>query len=84
MNWEAEYKRLQRKLEKQKRKNAALEKRVRQLESKVADTTINLTRSIEKSFEHVLCNVRMVPVLGIGASSKIVEFNVTDAPKNKR
>jgi chromosome segregation ATPase len=81
MNWEHEYKRLHRRYEKQKRKNAALEKRVRQLESKVADTTINLTRSIEKSFERVLCNVRMVPVLGISGGSKIVEFNVTDAPK---
>ncbi|MEY4719607.1 MAG: hypothetical protein RL563_2225 [Pseudomonadota bacterium] len=83
MNWELEYKRLLRRLEKQKRKNAALEERIRKLERVAADRTINLTRTIEDSFKHCLANVRMIPVLGIGSNSKILEINVSDKSKSR-
>lgn len=83
MDYELEYKRLRKRYEKQIRKNDALEKRVRKLEREVADRTINLTREIERSFEYVLSNVRMVPVLGIRSNDRIVGFNVADAPKKR-
>ena len=78
MNWEIECKRMQRKLAKKDRKINALELRIKKLEIAVADRSINLTRTIEKSFESCLANVRMVPIIGIRSSDKIVEFSVKD------
>ena len=78
MDYEIECKRLRRKLAKKERKIVALEKRIRQLEAKAADATINLTRTIEKSLKYCLSNVRMIPVLGIRSSDKIIEFKVSD------
>ena len=72
MNYEVEMKRLQRKLRKKEIKIAAMERYITKLESEVAKRAIDLPKSIEEAVQRGLCNVRMIPVLGLG-ESKIVE-----------
>jgi len=81
--------RLQRKLDARNQRIAGLEKRIAKLETALAlragDVVAvrygELQRDLERAVTHALCNVRMIPALGIGHTSKILEVNVHDAPK---
>lgn len=74
--------RLQSKLDKRDRKIAGLQRRVRELELKLArqyverDTSM---RDVRRAVQEALCNVRMIPVLGIGKNARIVEVKSSDA-----
>lgn len=82
--FEIKLKRLERKLAQKDIKIDGLNKKISQLERKVSYCTIDLSRTIESSIQHVLSNVRMIPVLGIGSNSKIVEIKTEDVPRFKR
>jgi predicted RNase H-like nuclease (RuvC/YqgF family) len=79
--------RLQRKLEKRNQRIAGLERRIAKLETSLAlrsgDAVVvdftKLQRNIAQAVTEALCNVRMIPVLGIGGHRKIVEVRTSDA-----
>ena len=79
---ERRVRRLQSKLDKRDQKIAGLQRRVRELELKLArqyverDTSM---RDIRRAVQEALCNVRMIPVLGIGKNARIVEVKSSDA-----
>lgn len=67
--------RLQRKLDKKDIKIEGLNKRIKELERLLIYHKLNLTtKNIENAVQHALCNVRMIPVLGFGKDSSIVEI----------
>jgi hypothetical protein len=79
--------RLQRKLEKRNAHIAALERRIAKLEASLAirsgdavvvDSSV-LRRDLASAVTDALCNVRMIPVRGIGGHHKIVEVKTSDA-----
>lgn len=76
--------RLQRKLLKRDQRIDGLQRRIAQLEHALAAQTLaatNLPRDITKAVQAALCNVRMIPVLGLGRSDRIVEVRIADAIK---
>lgn len=77
--------RLRKKLNKRDSRIAHLEKTISQLEHALATKELEfreLPRQITRAVQDALCNVRMIPVLGIGGSDKIVEVNSTDRKKS--
>lgn len=57
--------RLMRKIRRRDKRIAGLERRVRLLERKLVDRTLdlgNLSRNIRREVQDALCNVRMIPV----------------------
>lgn len=72
--------RMRRKLEKRDRRIAGLERQLRianeslslRTEGIVLVDTYTLRRDIARAVQEALCNVRMIPVLGIGGSDRIV------------
>lgn len=77
--------RLRNKLTKRDNKIAGLRRHVAQLEHAlvVKDLEVKrLPRDITRAVQEALCNVRMIPVHGIGGGDKIVEIKHMEAPKN--
>jgi hypothetical protein len=70
--------RLQRKLEKRDQRIAGLERRVVLLERAVAARD-SLPRDLTRVVQEALCNVRMIPVIGVGKNARIVEVKASDA-----
>jgi len=74
--------RLLRKIDSRDRKIAGLRRRVEQLETAIANHEINVRRmpiDVTRAVQEALCNVRMIPVLGVGSSARIVEIKASDA-----
>lgn len=74
--------RLRRKLEQRGRKIAGLEKRVANLEMLLATREIAARRlplDVVRAVQDALCNIRMIPVYGVGKSDRIVEVKASDA-----
>jgi len=71
--------RLLRKIDSRDRKIAGLRRRVEQLETAIANHEINVRRMPIRAVQEALCNVRMIPVLGVGSSARIVEIKASDA-----
>lgn len=68
--------RLRRKLEQRDRRIAGLERELAATRSALALHATRLERlpiDVERAVQHALCNVRMIPVLGIGSRDRIVE-----------
>ena len=74
--YEKSLKKIMKKLNSRDRKIAGLQRKVRLLESELAMRTIDLPKNIRRSVEEALCNVRMVPVLGILHDRRIVNLTV--------
>ena len=74
--------RLQAKLAKRDKRIAGLEQRIAKLERALAGRTLDLeslSRNLERTVTNALCNVRMIPVFGVGQTNKIVEIRGADA-----
>lgn len=74
--------RLLRKLEKRDERIAGLMRRVALLESALATKDLEskrLPREITRAVQEALCNVRMIPVFGVGREAKIVEVKSSNA-----
>ncbi len=74
--------RLLRKLEKRDEKIAGMKRRIQELEHALAVKDIEvkrLPRDVTRAVQEALCNVRMIPVLGIGKSARILEVKSSDA-----
>lgn len=72
--------RLRRKLEQRDRRIAGLERKLEMVQRSLATQSTLMQRlpiDVEKAVQRALCNVRMIPVLGIGGSDKIVEVRAT-------
>ena len=75
--------RLLRRLEQRDRRISGMARRIAELEHALAvkDVEIKrLPRDVTRAVQEALCNVRMIPVLGIRSNDKIIE--VRDAPKD--
>jgi hypothetical protein len=73
--------RMMRKVEKRNRRIAGLMRRVAMLESALATKDLEmkrLPRDISRAVQDALCNVRMIPVLGVGKSARIVEVKTSE------
>lgn len=71
--------RMQKKLNKRDRKIAALEKEIRELKSALCVHSFMIKRipvDVTKAVQSALCNVRMIPIIGIGSSDRIVDIQV--------
>lgn len=74
--------RLRRKLERRDRKIAGLKKRVADLEMLLATREIAARRlplDVARAVQDALCNIRMIPVHGVGKGDRIVEVKASDA-----
>lgn len=69
--------RLRRKLEKRDKKISGLKRRIADLEHSLA--VKNMTINVTKAVQDALCNVRMIPVLGLGKSDLIIEVKSSGA-----
>lgn len=79
---QAVVRRLERKLARRDRKIAGMRRRIALLESALATRTLDLgslSRNVERAVTSALCNVRMIPVIGVGRDAKIVEVKAADA-----
>ena len=68
--------RLRRKLAKRDEKIAGMKRRIADLEHALAVKDIEvkrLPRDVTRAVQEALCNVRMIPVLGVGTDARIVE-----------
>lgn len=68
--------RLRRKLEKRDEKIAGFKRRIADLEHALAVKDVEvkrLPRDVTRAVQEALCNVRMIPVLGIGNDARILE-----------
>lgn len=68
--------RLRRKIEARDKRIAGLERQIERLASEhlsISNQLADLPRLIEKAVQRALCNVRMIPVLGIRSDDTIVE-----------
>lgn len=75
-------KRLNRKLQKRDRRITALEHRIMLLENQIATKDLQAKRlplDVTRAVQQALCNVRMIPVLGVGRDAKILDVNFSDA-----
>lgn len=69
--------RLRRKLDRKEQKIQGLVRRVQELEHQLAVKETSIRRlpvEIERAVQRALCNVRMIPILGIGSDDKILEI----------
>lgn len=74
--------RLLRKIEKRDKRNAGLLNRISQLESALATKDVEikrLPREVARAVQEALCNVRMIPVLGVGKNARIIEVKSSEA-----
>lgn len=74
--------RLRRKIKKRDARIAGLQRHISILESALATKDLEanrLPRDIVRAVQEALCNVRMIPVLGVGSKAKIVEIQSRDA-----
>jgi len=72
--------RLQAKLARRDRKIAGLERKLKLLQQALGMQSMLMQRlpvDVERAVQRALCNVRMIPVLGIGGSDKIVEVRAS-------
>lgn len=79
---ERHVRRLRRKLEKRDEKIAGLKRRIADLEHALAVKDVEvkrLPRDVTRAVQEALCNVRMIPVLGIGKDARILEVKSSDA-----
>ena len=80
---ETKVKRLQRKLDARNQKIAGLQRRIAKLESNLAlrsgDAVVVEWRQLEHAMQNVLCNVRMIPVLGMSKLGRILEVKATES-----
>ena len=75
--------RLKKKISQRDQKITGLKKRIADLETAVATQAVtlkSLPKDVERAVQRALCNVRMIPVLGIGSSDKIVEVRAAEKP----
>lgn len=75
--------RLRRKLKERDQKIAGMKRRISALEHALATRTMDLeslSRNVERAVVRALCNVRMIPALGVGQSAKILEVRAIDPP----
>ena len=78
--------RLKRKLEQRDRRIKALQERISELQYMLVTKAMEikrLPRDVTRAVQEALCNVRMIPILGIGGDKKIVEIKVTEQEKGK-
>ena len=78
--------RLKRKLEQRDRRIKALQERISELQYMLVTKDMEikrLPRDVTRAVQEALCNVRMIPILGIGGDKKIVEIKVTEQEKGK-
>ena len=76
--------RLRKKLEQRDQKAAGMARKIAALESKLAQQSLSIDRfpeDLRRVVQDVLCNVRMIPVLHGLSTDRIVEVNMTAAPK---
>lgn len=69
--------RLQRKIDKRDAKIAGLNRKVEQLETELSVHVMMIKRlpiDITRAVQEALCNVRMIPVMGLRSNDKIVEI----------
>ena len=71
--------RLRRKIESRDRKIAGLERRIKALE-RMATSRGDLPRDVERAVQRALCNVRMIPVMGLSGSNRVVEVRAIKEP----
>mgnify|MGYP006315833441 CR=1 FL=1 len=79
---ERRVRRLQSKLDKRDQKIVGLKRRIQELEHALAVKDVEvkrLPRDVVRAVQEALCNVRMIPVLGIGKNARIVEVKSSDA-----
>ncbi len=79
---EHQVRRLRRKLEKRDEKIAGLKRCIADLEHALAVKDVEvkrLPRDVTRAVQEALCNVRMIPVLGIGKDARILEVKSSDA-----
>ena len=77
--------RLKKKLEQRDRRIVGLLRKIGDLETSIATQAITLKRlpiDVEKAVQRALCNVRMIPILGIGGSDKVVEVRSVEKTPN--
>jgi CII-binding regulator of phage lambda lysogenization HflD len=81
VNYERKIARLKRKLEKRDQKIRGMEREIVSLQSKLAQSAYlqdKMPREIEKLVQRALSNMRLIPALGIGSSTKILEVRALD------
>jgi len=74
--------RLRSKLEQRDRRIAGLQRRIAELEHALAVKDVlvqRLPKDVSRAVQEALCNVRMIPVPGIGKNTRIVEVKTSDA-----
>jgi hypothetical protein len=81
---EARIGRLQRKLDQRNRRIAGMQRYITDLEHQLAMKDLEvkrLPRDVTRAVQEALCNVRMIPVLGLGSGQRIVEVRVSEQEK---
>jgi predicted RNase H-like nuclease (RuvC/YqgF family) len=81
---EAHIGRLQRKLAQRDRRIAGLQRYIAELEHALSGKDIEmkrLPRDVTRAVQEALCNVRMIPVLGLGGGTRIVEVRTAEQEK---
>jgi hypothetical protein len=76
--------RLRRKLEQRDRRIAGLLRRIDELQSALITKDFEVKRmptDVVRAVQQALCNVRMIPVLGLGSGDRIVEVTTTKKEK---
>ena len=74
--------RLRAKLEQRDRRIVSLTRRIAALEAALASKALSATHmrwEVTRAVQDALCNVRMIPVYGVGKMEKIVEVKATDS-----
>ena len=82
---QAELKRLREKLAARDRQIAAMKKHIAALESELAHRQLQkdqLPIDVQRAVQRALCNVRMIPVLGLHSDERILEVRVGEKPSN--
>lgn len=77
--------RLREKLAARDRQIAAMKKHIAALESELARRQLQkdqLPIDVQRAVQRALCNVRMIPVLGLHSDERILEVRVGDKPSN--
>lgn len=77
--------RLKRQLARREKRIQGLERKIALLESALAHHAVNVQRlpiQVERAVQNALCNVRMIPMLGIGRDAKILEVRHIKADKS--
>lgn len=81
-----EIKSLRRKLAKRERRIAGMERRIHQLERALAMHVMRIDRlpkTVATAVQEALCNVRLIPVSGVGRTDKIVSVRTETARKGE-